>query len=265
MNSFKFVERAIEYEVARQAALLKNGKQVTQETLLFDSVTNTTRPMRSKEESADYRYFPDPDLPPLVVEESYVHEVQERMPKLPEQWLVELTTTFGLSEYDARVLVAERQNVEFFNRVFTACGNAKGACNWVTSELFGLLNKAQLDLNDSPVSAENLGELIRLIDDETISGKMAKSVFEEMFTTRKSAKTIVDDKGLRQITRDEDIAQLVNMAFDKNPSQLSSWLSGNDRIKPFFVGEVMKSSGGSANPKKVNEILSREIEKRRVQ
>ena len=263
MNSFKFVERALEYEITRQLSVIKNGKEVVQETLLFDSTSGTTRPMRSKEESADYRYMPDPDLPPLVIEESWVREISSRMPKLPQQYMKELTETFGLSSYDAGVLISERAFVEYYEKVFNVCSNAKAACNWVTSELFGSLNKAGIDIGQSPVSAADLGSLIKLIDSEVISGKMAKSVFEEMFATGKAPQDVVRERGLQQITDDSAIVKLAHEAFENNPAQLKDYLGGNDRLQGYFVGQVMKAAGGTANPKKVNEILRQEIQKRR--
>lgn len=260
INSFKFVERALEYEIARQMALLKNGQSIVQETLLFDSVNGTTRPMRSKEESSDYRYFPDPDLPPLVVEESWVEDLRNKLPKLPSAWCKILTDGFGLSFYDATVLTAEKSHVEFFEEVFAVCKNAKLACNWVTSELFGLLNKAGLDLSQSPVSAKALGDLIKMVEDETISGKMAKTVFEEMFESRKSPLEIVESKGLKQITNDQEILDVVKREFDANPGQLAEFLGGNQRLLGFFVGQVMKATSGAANPKKVNELINKEAQ-----
>lgn len=263
INSFKFVERALEYEIARQLSLLKAGKSIVQETLLFDSATGVTKPMRSKEESADYRYFPDPDLPPLVIEESWIREVTARMPKLPEQRVKELVEGYGLTSYDAHVLTVERSYVDFFEEVFAICQNAKLACAWVTSELFGALNKKGIDLKDSPVSAKQLGELLKLIDSETISGKMAKSVFEEMFVTGRNPHEIVAEKGLKQITSDDEIRRIVQDVFTKNPTQLQEYLGGNERLHMYFVGQVMKATSGSANPKKVNEVLGAELKKRR--
>lgn len=263
LNSFKFVERALEYEIARQTAILKAGQSVVQQTLLFDSANGTTRPMRSKEESADYRYFPDPDLPPVIVEESWVREVKERLPRLPAEWAHELVSEYGLSSYDATVLTAEKAFVEYYHQVVAACGNSKAACNWVTSEFFGALNKAGIDISESPVKASDLGELIKLIDNETISGKMGKSVFEEMFSTGKSPTTIVNEKGLKQISNDDEILAVIRKEFDANPGQLSAYLGGNERLLGFFVGLVMKATGGSANPKKVNDLLRQEAEKRR--
>lgn len=261
MNSFKFVERALEYEIARQLSILKAGKEVVQETLLFDSASGTTRSMRSKEESAEYRYFPDPDLPPVIVEESWVREISSNMPKLPAAMAKELIDVYGLTAYDAEILTSERANVDFFLEVFAVCSNAKGGCNWLTSELFGALNTAGLSLTESPVSAEHLGQLVKLIDDEVISGKMAKAVFEEMFSTSKSPEEIVKAQGLKQITNEDEIAGIVREVFAKNPTQLKDFLGGNDRLLGFFVGQVMKASGGSANPKKVNEIIAAESAK----
>jgi aspartyl-tRNA(Asn)/glutamyl-tRNA(Gln) amidotransferase subunit B len=263
LNSFKFVERALEYEIARQTSILKAGQEVIQQTLLFDSGAGTTRPMRSKEESADYRYFPDPDLPPVVVEESWIREVQRSLPKLPAEWANELVMEFGLSLYDATVLTTERASVEFYHQVVAACGNAKAACNWVTSELFGMLNKASLDIEETPVSAKDLGELIKLIDTDVISGKIAKSVFEEMFSTSKDPNTIINEKGLKQLSNDEDIIKIVRAEFDSNPEQLAGYLGGNERLHGFFVGQVMKATGGQANPKKVNELIRAEAANRK--
>lgn len=263
INSFKFVERALEYEIARQLSLLKAGKEVVQETMLFDSASGTTRSMRSKEESADYRYFPDPDLPPLEIEERWIREVRSAMPKLPEELRKELVDAHGLTAYDAAVLTAERAFVDYYQRVFAVCQNARAACNWVTSELFGALNKNSTDLEHSPVSAEQLGELVKLIDQEVVSGKMAKAIFEEMYQTGKSPEAIVKEKGLRQITDDSEIERIVGEVFKNNPSQLAEYVGGNDRLFGFFVGQSMKLTGGNANPRKVNEILQRELKKLR--
>lgn len=263
LNSFKFVERALEYEVARQTGILRSGQAVVQQTLLFDSVNGTTRPMRSKEESADYRYFPDPDLPPVVVEESWIREVEQNLPKLPSQWANDLVSNFGLSMYDATVLTTERAAVEYYYEVVAACNNPKAACNWVTSELFGALNKEGLTIEQSPISAQHLAALIKLIDSDTISGKMAKSVFEEMLSTSKDPNIIVQEKGLKQLSNDDDIIAVIRKEFDSNPGQLADYLGGNERLHGFFVGQVMKSTGGQANPKKVNELIRKEAASRK--
>jgi len=263
LNSFKFVERALEYEIARQTAILKAGNKVVQQTLLFDSENGSTRPMRSKEESADYRYFPDPDLPPVVVEESWVQEVKGRLPRLPAEWANELVSEYGLSLYDATVLTTERAFVEYYHEVVATSGNAKAACNWVTSEFFGALNKAGLEIEQSPVTAKALGELIKLVEDDVISGKMAKSVFEEMFATGKAPGVIVNEKGLKQLSNDDEILAVIKKEFDANPGQLAGYLGGNERLHGFFVGQVMKATGGSANPKKVNDLIRQEAAARK--
>jgi len=260
LNSFKFVEKALEYEIARQMSILKAGNKVIQETMLFDSVSGTTRSLRSKEESSDYRYFPDPDLPPLVVEESWIAEIQSKMPKLPDDKFKEFVEGYGLTPYDAGVLTSEKDFVAYFQEVFDVCSNAKVACNWITSELFGSLKKAGMDISSSPISAKNLGSLINLVTDETISGKMAKTVFEEMFNTRKTPEEIVASSGLKQITNDDEISKIVLGVLQKFTAQRDEYVGGNDRLHGFFVGQVIKASAGNANPAKVNEIITREIQ-----
>lgn len=265
MNSFKFVERALEYEVARQIALVKSGGTVTQETLLFDSATSTTRPMRSKEESADYRYFPCPDLPPVVVEESFVQRIRGEMPKLPEQARQELVQKYGLTEYDAEVLTLERASLDYFYEVLKVSDNAKLSCNWVTSELFGLLNKHALTTETSPIKAADLGALVKLIATDVLSGKLAKMVFEEMWSNPgKTPDAIVKEKGLQQITDEKAIAAAVDKVINENPGQLAEFLSGKDRIVPFFIGKVMKETGGKANPGVVNKLVNEALNKKKV-
>jgi aspartyl-tRNA(Asn)/glutamyl-tRNA(Gln) amidotransferase subunit B len=263
INSFRYVERALEYEVARQLATLKSGNSVQQETVLFDSASGTTRPMRSKEESADYRYFPDPDLPPLVIEESWLRRIQQSMPLLPKQRYEQLIGEHGLSSYDASLLVAERETLEYFEQVLKVCNNAKAACNWITSELFGALNRAGTELSQSPIAAQQLGELVVLVDSERISGKMAKAVFEEMFSSGKSPELIVKEKGLSQVTDQNAIAALVDQVFANNASQLAEFVGGNDRLLGYFVGQLMKLSGGTVNPRKANELVLARVKKLR--
>jgi aspartyl-tRNA(Asn)/glutamyl-tRNA(Gln) amidotransferase subunit B len=264
LNSFKFVEKALEYEVARQIAVVRGGGTVRQETRLFDSATGTTALMRSKEESAEYRYFPDPDLPPLVIEESWVEGVRGRMPLLPEEAREKIINTYGLSVYDADILTIERENFDFFENVFAICSNAKAACNWLTTELFGFLNKAGKSLKDTPVSATHLGELVQLINTDTISGKMAKAVFEEMCASGKSPKTIVHEKGLKQITDPIKIREIVNQVIEQNPSQVATYLGGNERLFSYFIGQSMKAAGGNVSPTLLHEVLTDELKKRKV-
>lgn len=263
INSFRFVEKALEYEIARQRALLEAGKEVVQETLGFDSLAGVTRPMRGKEESSDYRYFPDPDLPPLVIEESWIREIYGRMPRLPGACEKQLIEVYGLSPYDARVISAEKSCFEYFEKVFNVCSNAKLASNWITSELFGALKKAELEIEQSPISPFHLGTIIKLVEEEVINGKMAKSVFDQAFRTGENPEEIIARKGLKQITGDEQIMKVIAQAFESNPSQLKAFLAGDDRLHGYFVGQVMKLSGGSANPKKVNDLLRREISRLR--
>lgn len=261
LNSFKFVERALEYEIARQISVLRSGREVIQETLLFDSASGVTRSMRSKEESADYRYFPDPDLPPVIIPESLVLSIRKEMPKLPHEVVQELTGIYGLTEYDARVLTTERSSVEFFREVLAICDNAKLASNWITSELFGILNQKGLPIEKSPISARELGELLKLIDSSLISGKIGKTVFAEMIETGKSASQIVEEKNLKQITDNSTITTAIKEVFTENASQLEKYVAGNDRLLPYFVGQVMKKTRGAANPEKVNELIQAEITK----
>ncbi len=263
INSFKFVERALEYEIARQHATLKKGEPVIQETRLFDSNTGTTHSMRSKEESADYRYFPDPDLPPLVVEESWIQEVGVRMPRLPDDYKKELIDKHGLSEYDAGVLTSERSWVDYFDSTLEICGDAKLACNWITSELFGLLKKEGKEIEESPVKPEDLGTLISLIKKKTVSGKMAKDVFEEMFASGNKPEAIIKDKGLEQITDEDAIRKIVEQAFNDNEAQATQFIEGKDKLHGFFVGQVMKLSKGAANPEITNKLIIAERDKRK--
>ncbi len=255
LNSFKFVERALEYEIARQTAVLNSGNEVVQETLLFDSATGATKTLRSKEQAADYRYLPDPDLPPLVVEESWVAAVKERMPKLPHELNHRYVTELGLSLYDAGVLTAEREISEYFETVLATCGNAKSACNWVTSELFGHLNKASKTILESPVSAMALGSLIKMVQSGELNGKMAKAVFEEMYETGNSPEAIVLARGLKTINDDSIIEKAVRDVIDGNPEQVASYRGGKESLAGFFVGQVMKATKGAANPQRVNELV----------
>jgi aspartyl-tRNA(Asn)/glutamyl-tRNA(Gln) amidotransferase subunit B len=263
LNSFRFVERALEYEIARQLSILKAGDTVVQETRLFDSETGATRSMRSKEESADYRYFPDPDLPPIVVKESWILSLKRKLPPLPDDCRKSLLEDCGLNTHDADLLVAEKSYFDYFTEVQTACGNPKLAANWIASELFGRLNQNDIAFLDNPISAQDLGDLITLIDNKTISGKMAKSIFDEMFSTGKTPSAIVEEKGLRQITDTEEIRRHVQEAFDANPAQLANFLDGKTKLLGFFVGQIMKATGGSASPAVINTVISEEAEKRR--
>jgi aspartyl-tRNA(Asn)/glutamyl-tRNA(Gln) amidotransferase subunit B len=254
LNSVRFVMQAIEYEAERQVEAYENGEEVVQETRLYDSKKGETRPMRSKEYAHDYRYFPDPDLLPVVLTEDEVEAIRASLPELPDETKQRFMDDFGLTSYDAGVLVAERETAVYFERA--ADGNdAKTAANWVTGNLFGALNKAGTSITESPVSAEAMSALLGLIADGTISGRIAKDVFEDMFETGKAAKDIVAEKGLEQITDSGEIEAAVDAVIAGNPDQVADYQGGNEKAIGWFVGQVMKATGGKANPKLVNELL----------
>ena len=254
LNSIRFVQQAIEAEAARQVAVLEEGAAVAQQTRLFDPGTGETRVMRSKEDSHDYRYFPDPDLVPLVLSEDEVARIRAGLPELPDAKRARFRNEYGLSAYDADVLVAEREAADYFERAAEG-GDPKIAANWVVGELFGALNKAGLEIADSPVRAEALGELLGLIADETISGRIAKDVFEAMLETGERAGAIVEARGLRQITDAGAIEAAVEAALAEHADKVAEYRAGKTKLLGFFVGQVMKATGGKANPKLVNEIL----------
>ena len=255
LNSFKFVEKAINYEIARQLKILKAGEKVVQETRLFDSVTETTRSMRGKEESAEYRYFPCPDLPPLQVSDAWVAEIKNELPTLPQEKREELINAYGLAPADADTLTGEREVTEYFETVYDTCKNAKAATSWVTSELFGLLSKAGLNIHNTPVSAINLGMLVKRLDEGLINGKMAKDILEEMFESGKAPDEIIEAKGLKQVSDPEEVKKIVLEVLQENADQVKDYLSGNERVFGFLVGQVMKKSAGKANPKLVNVAI----------
>ena len=254
LNSVRFVRQAIEIEARRQIEVIEDGGAIDQETRLFDPDRGETRAMRSKEESHDYRYFPDPDLLPLELDPDWVAEIKASLPELPDAKKTRYEAEFELSAYDAGVLVAERETAEFFETV-AAGRDAKTAANWITSDLFGALNKADLGIADSPITAERLGGLIDLIADDTISGRIAKDVFEIMFESGAAAADIVEERGLRQVTDTGAIESVVEAIIAANPGQVEQYRSGNQKLIGWFVGQVMKETQGKANPKAVNEIL----------
>ncbi len=254
VNSIRFVQQAIEYEARRQVDVLEDGGTIKQETRLFDSRQGKTRPMRSKEEAHDYRYFPDPDLLPLELTQSEVDALAAALPEMPDEKKNRLMADYGLGPYEAGILVAERERADFFERVAPG-RDAKLAANWVIGELFGALNKAGHTISDSPVDAAALGGLLDLIADDTISGRIAKEVFEAMFETGKTPAAIVAEKGLRQVTDSGEIEGLVDRVLAENADKVAEYKSGKDKLFGFFVGQVMKASQGKANPKLVNEIL----------
>ena len=261
INSFHFVEKAINYEVERQIDLLESGGTVVQETRLYDSKKNETRSMRSKEEANDYRYFPDPDLLPLEIAADFISEVKQTLPELPDQKRERFMSEFGLSAYDAGVLTASRDLADYYEAVVKAIGGeAKLAANWVMGELSGALNKDSRELADSPVSAGMLGGLLKRIVDNTISGKIAKEVFEAMWAGEGDADAVIESKGLKQITDSSALEPVIDKVIADNPQQLADYRSGKDKLFGFFVGQVMKATQGKANPQQVNELLKKKLD-----
>lgn len=254
MNSIRFIQQAIEYEAQRQIELIESGHKIQQETRLFDVAKGITRSMRSKEDAHDYRYFPDPDLLPLIVEQSLIDSINDNMPELPDAKKHRYIKDFGMSAYDAGVLVAEKSRAAFFEQV-AAGRDAKLAVTWLTTELMGALNKAEKTLEESPISAAQLGGLIELISDNTISGRIAKDVFAEMFESGKDAAAIVEEKGLKQVTDTGAIEAVIDEVLSANADKVEEYKSGKDKLFGFFVGQVMQKTQGKANPAMVNQIL----------
>ncbi len=259
VNSIRYVQAAIEYESRRQVELIEEGGKVVQETRLWDPRQGITRPMRSKEEAFDYRYFPDPDLLPLELDEQMIDRMRASLPELPDAKKRRFIDVHGLSPYDAGVLVAEQTRAAFYERVVDGRRDPKAAANWLITELLGGLNKGGQDIDASPVSAEALGELLDLLADNTISGRIAKDVFAEMFATGKRPGAIVEEKGLRQVTDTGAIDAVIDAVIAKNQDKLAEYRSGKDKLFGFFVGQVMKESGGKANPAMVNQALKAKL------
>jgi aspartyl-tRNA(Asn)/glutamyl-tRNA(Gln) amidotransferase subunit B len=261
LNSFRFVEKAIQYETARQIELIESGGKVVQETRLYDSDKNETRSMRSKEEANDYRYFPDPDLLPVEIDEHFIGAVRATLPELPDQKAARFAREFALSTYDAGVLSASREMGAYFEAVVAALGtpHAKLAANWAMGELSSLLNRDGLEIADSRVPPAALAALLARIVDATISGKIAKDVLESMWADGKPADAIIETKGLKQITDSGAIERIIEEVIKANPKQLAEYRSGKDKLLGFFVGQVMKASGGKANPGQLNELLKAKL------
>jgi len=259
LNSLRFIQQAIDYEVARQIELIEDGGTVDQETRLFDTNTGTTRTMRSKEDAHDYRYFPDPDLLPLVVTQKEVDDLAAALPELPDDIRDRLINDYGLSPYDASVITEERDTAEFYE-VASAGQDRKLVANWMTVELFGALNKSGQSLSDCNISPAMLGGLVGLISDGTISGRIAKDVFADMFEIGKDAASIVDEKGLKQVSDSGAIEALIDTVIAANMDKVEEYRGGKDKLFGFFVGQVMKQSGGQANPGMVNQILKSKLD-----
>ena len=259
LNSVRFIMQTIEYEVQRQIELIEDGGAVTQETRLFDTTTGMTRTMRGKEDAHDYRYFPDPDLLPLNFDDAFIADLKKDMPELPDEIKSRMVTEYGLSSYDANVLTEEKEVAAFYE-LASAGRDRKITANWMSVELFGALNKAGIDLAQSPVSPEQLGGLVDLISDGSISGKIAKEVFADMFETGKDAKQVVEEKGLKQVSDEGAIISMIDEVLASNEDKVDEYRSGKDKLFGFFVGQVMKASKGQANPGMVNQILKQKLD-----
>jgi len=260
VNSFRFVEKAIQYEIERQIHEIESGNKITQETRLYDSQANTTRPMRSKEFANDYRYFPEPDLLPVNLEKEFIEEVLATMPEMPNEKRERFVSEFSLSQYDADLLAADKDLADFFEEVTKVSNSPKLSANWIMGELSAELNNENLGIRESKVSSNKLGQLISRIEDGTISGKIAKDIFEKIWTNGNEVDDIIKEEGLKQVTDDKEIESMIDEVIENNPGQLQQYRSGKDRLFGFFVGQVMKASQGKANPKQVNDILKTKLE-----
>ena len=257
INSFKFVEKAIEYEVQRQVFAIENGEKIIQQTRSWNSAKNVTEVMREKEQAHDYRYFPEPDLPKLVFSSSWLDKIKKEMPELPQQTSARFKAAFDLSDYDASVLTSSKELAKYFESVVSHSKNGKASANWVMNELLGRLNAASKEIDSSPVSSTQLAELIAKIDSGEISGKIAKTVFEEMFATSKDASSIIKDKGLVQISDPAALENVIRKVIESNPSQLADYKAGKVKLLGFFVGQAMKETKGQANPALLNELVKK--------
>jgi len=259
VNSFKYVEKAIQHEMRRQIKILESGERVTQETRLYDSQLDETRPMRSKEYANDYRYFPEPDLLPVVLSEDFINSVKDLMPELSEEKEKRFIKEYKLSDYDANVLSVDPNLSNFFEEVVVRTRDPKLAANWIMGELSAFLNKENLSILETKVDSINLGNLLSRIEDSTISGKIAKEIFEEMWNSKKNPDEIIEEKGLKQVTDSSEIEKLINQVLEQNQSQLEQYKSGKEKLFGFFVGQVMKASRGKANPEQVNKLLEERL------
>ncbi len=258
VNSIKFMQMAIEYEANRQVDLIEDGQSIDQETRLFDTKKNETRSMRSKEDAHDYRYFPDPDLLPLEVSDDFIEKLKLEIPELPDEKKKRFIEKFKVSPYEATILVSDNETSNYFENVIKK-SDVKLATNWIIGELFAALNEKNLEITESPISAGNLSKLINLIKDGTISGKIAKTVFEQMMEGDKDPKKIVEEKGLKQESDPKALEALIDKVIDDNREKATEYKSGKVKLFGFFVGQVMKVSGGKANPQLVNEILKKKL------
>ena len=262
INSFRFVERAIELEIERQIDVLEAGGTIHRETRLFDADADETRSMRSKELSEDYRYFPDPDLLPLHISSAFVQAVRDSLPELSDARCQRYQEAMGLSAYDAASLSNDLDRVKFFEAVVSVCNNPKLSANWLNGELSAYLNNADLEIAASPVTAGQLGQLIQRIDDETLSSKTAKELFKALWTqadTESNVDALIEQLGLKQMNDDGELSAIVSGVLEANPDQVAELKSGKDKVLGFLVGQVMKATGGKANPKQVNELIRKSL------
>lgn len=260
VNSIKFMATAVNYEIERQIEILENGGEVDQETRLFDSAKGVTRTMRSKEDAQDYRYFPEPDLPPLVLEQERIDELKKTIPELPDAKSKRLQQDYDLPKYDAELISSEMEIADYYEKALAATKTsdksvAKLLSNWLLGELFAQLNKSSKSISESDISAEDLAELVMLIKSDVISGKIAKEVLELMWNEKKKASVIVEEKGLKQITSTDEIKKSLQAVLDENQDKVAEYKSGKEKLFGFFIGQAMKKTGGKANPKMLNEIL----------
>jgi aspartyl-tRNA(Asn)/glutamyl-tRNA(Gln) amidotransferase subunit B len=260
LNSFRHVEKAIQYEIDRQTFILEKGDTVIQETRLWDPEKNRTVSMRGKEEAHDYRYFPDPDLVPLMVDKAWIQQVSDRMPELPDQKKARFISRYELSEYDAQVLTADIHLADFFETAMAGLSNAKQTANWITTTLLGLLNAKGIDITRSPVSPGNFAALMKLLESDAITATVAKTVFEEMARTGNDPETIVREKGLEQVSDTSELTALVDTILAENPDEVTAYRNGKTKLFGFFMGQVMKQTRGKADPKAVTPILQTKLQ-----
>jgi len=255
INSFKFIEKAINFEIKRQIKILENGEKVTQETRLYDSSKDETRPMRSKEFANDYRYFPEPDLLPVIISDEEIKKIRDEFPELPNEKETRYQQEFGLSVYDAQIIASSKPMADFFEAALQKTNHYSLLSNWLIGEISAYLNKEQIEIHESKLSADIVAMLINRIDDQTISGKIGKSIFEEMCTSGNSPDEIIESQGLKQISDDDAIEKIIDSVILNNPVQVEGYKNGKEKLFGFFVGQVMKETNGKANPKVVNDIL----------
>lgn len=261
MNSFRNVEKALKYEIERQIDLIEDGEEVTQQTLLWNADLNEAFPMRTKEEAHDYRYFPDPDLLPVVVDEKWIETISASMPELPENKFKRFLTQYSLPEYDADILTQQKSIANYFEKVCELTNDYKTASNWIMTDVLGYINEHKIEIEEFPVSAENLGKLINLISNGTISSKIAKEVFTIMIESNQNPEIIVKEKNLVQISDEGELLKIIRGVLQKNQNQIEEYLSGKEKVLGFFVGQIMKETKGKANPQLVNQLLKTELEK----